>query len=304
MRRHPVSVVVVAFDSGPRLRDAVDSALRAGAHDVCIIDNASQDGAAVEVAASHPNVERVAMPRNVGFAAGCNAGLARATQPFVLLLNDDAVLTPQYFDVLVPALSACAKAAGAIGKLLEHEEPAPRIDSAGIRLDRWSLCARDIGAGTIDAGQYDAPMRVFGITGAAALYRTDVLCSVGGFDAALFAYYEDVDLAWRLGALGYVHLYEPSAIAFHSRRGHANKARATVVRAHLNRYTVWAKNEQWRPFAWRAPIALPREGLRLLRFFARDASLCKDVCRQIPQALQRGFSRRPARTGNAPAAPL
>ena len=43
------------------------------------------------------------------------------------------------------------------------------------------------------------------------------------FDVDLFAYYEDVDLAWRLTNQGWRHLYRPQAIAYHDRRGPDSK---------------------------------------------------------------------------------
>ena len=71
----------------------------------------------------------------------------------------------------------------------------------------------------------------FGPSAAAALYRREALEEVGGLDETLFAYYEDVDLAWQLGNRGWRHLYRPEVVARHERRGPDEKPAAIAARA-------------------------------------------------------------------------
>lgn len=67
----------------------------------------------------------------------------------------------------------------------------------------------------VDRGQYDSATDVFGVCGAAAAFRTDVGRSAGWFDAWLFAYYEDLDLSWRLRSAGWQIRYAPLAVVRH-----------------------------------------------------------------------------------------
>ena len=84
---------------------------------------------------------------------------------------------------------------------------------------------------------------VFGASGAAALYRLQMLRDVGGFDERFFAYYEDADLAWRARMRGWRCVYEPTAIAYHvhsATLGHESPRKHYLVGR--NRVRMLAKN--------------------------------------------------------------
>ena len=145
----------------------------------------------------------------------------------------------------------------------------------------------DRGHGDVDQGQYDYPRPIFGASAAAALYRRAALTSLddGAFDETLFAYYEDVDLAWRLARAGWSHRYVPDAVAFHMRRGPDTKPSALRARAFANRYIVWAKNESPLRFAGYAPIAMSWEALRLIKRALLDPALLSEVPSSLARAL-------------------
>jgi GT2 family glycosyltransferase len=156
----------------------------------------------------------------------------------------------------------------------------------------YALRPVDRGHGEIDRGQYDAPSECFGPSGAAALYRREALQSVGPevFDEALFAYFEDVDLAWRLRRGGWRHLYEPRAMAYHTRRGADAKPVPIAARAFFNRYLVWLKNESLWRFCLYAPMAIPWEMMRLLRTLRRYPAFVAELVpslRRIPATLRK-----------------
>ena len=123
------------------------------------------------------------------------------------------------------------------------------IDSAGIE---WSLLFRhrDRGSNQPDRGQYDTPSLVFGVTGAAALYRRTALVDAAMegevLDERFFAYREDADLAFRLQWRGWDCLYEPSLVAWHERRVLPERRRALPPELNYhslkNRYLLLLKN--------------------------------------------------------------
>ena len=289
-----MAVVVIAWNSGDALADAVASAWRQNPQEVVVVDNHSTDHSIAGLRHRFRGVHVISLAQNVGFAAACNVGIAWTRAPYLFFLNDDAVLAPGHLQILLQALGPDLRAASAQGKLTYQDGGVRRIDSAGLRLDRYALRPTDRGQGERDDGQYDTPARIFGPTGAAALYRRTALDAAGegGFDSRLFAYYEDVDLAWRLGNLGWHHLYEPRALATPARRGPRNKPRAIMERAFVNRYTVWVKNERPVRALWYAPCALMWEAARLARLLRRDPTTTWRIVRQAPRAILRGVSAR------------
>jgi GT2 family glycosyltransferase len=286
----PVAVVVVTWNSAHEVEDCLRSALAEDPAEVVVVDNGSADATAEKVRAEFPAVGIVALAENRGFAAGCNLGLSETKAPYVLFLNADARLAPGYLHVLLAELTSNPRAASATGKLVWEREGARFIDSAGIELCAWALRPGDRGRGEPDRGQYDRPGEIFGPSATAAVYRRAALSELGPevFDEDLFAYYEDVDLAWRLRRLGWRHLYVPGAVALHARRGADDKPREIAARAFANRYLVWLKNESLVRFALYAPVALPWEAARLLRRALRQPALLTGIpaaLRLVPRML-------------------
>jgi GT2 family glycosyltransferase len=123
------------------------------------------------------------------------------------------------------------------------------LDSAGIYFTP-ALRHFDRGSGACDRGAYDRLEYVFGVTGAAALYRRKMIddISIGGefFDSDFFAYREDADLAWRAQLLGWKCLYTPQAIGYHVRAvlPSNRKSLAATINMHSvkNRFLMRIKN--------------------------------------------------------------
>ena len=281
----PISIVITTWNSESVILRCLDSLRDQGAHDIHIIDNGSTDRTLELIAQSDLKLIVHHEKQNRGFSYSCNEGLLHSDQPYVFYLNDDATLRPGYLRTLYSRLECTPNAASAVGKMIYFADGEQFIDSAGIELGSYALRPLDIGHGERDRGQYDAARELFGPSATATLYRRSALEAIGTrpFDEEFFAYYEDVDLAWRLGQAGYVHLYEPEAIVEHCRRGPDGKPPALRARAFANRYLLWAKNENPWKFLSYAPLALGWESLRLCRRLFQDP----EVLRAVPQSLLR-----------------
>src|SRR5581483_9171531 len=144
---------------------------------------------------------------------------------WILTLNPDVRLEPDFVSRLVAAGEAHPEAGSVCGKLLAAStdfvvaDP-PLVDSTGIVFTP-SFRHFDRGNRRADRGQYDQPEYVFGGTGAACLYRKTMIedVSIDGdfFDSDFFAYREDADVAWRAQLLGWKCWYTPQAVALHVR---------------------------------------------------------------------------------------
>lgn len=262
-----VSILICTFN-GLRVLPACLRALEqqnCGPLEVVIVDNASTDGTR-EILASlkPPQYQAILNDNNVGFAAAQNQAIGRARGEWLLSLNADVVLSPDFISNLLAAAERDSRVGTLCGKLLRwnpgaEPEFTSTIDSTGIYFTR-NLRHFDRGSEQPDRGQYQEMQYVFGATAAAALYRRAMVedVSIEGefFDEDFFAYREDADLAWRAQLLGWRCLYVPSAIGWHERRVTPQRFR------HLPLVINWhsVKNR----FLMRLKNATPGTCLRLL----------------------------------------
>jgi GT2 family glycosyltransferase len=242
-----VSVLVVSKDDAADLPTSLGSALaqRGVACETLLVDNASTDGSREVAGGLGAGVRVLALPENVGFAAAMNAGIEASSGRYVLALNPDCRLEPDFAAILARRLDSpdAADVGSASGRLLRGEgpelSPGGVLDSAGIY---FTPSGRhfDRGAGQPEASRYLEEEEIFGPSGAAGFYRREALesarISTGYFDADFFLYREDADLAWRLRNLGWRSLYVPSAVAYHRRRNLPERRRRMTALA--NRHSV------------------------------------------------------------------
>ena len=159
------------------------------------------------------NTMRIELPTNEGTTNSINRGMAAVPSPYVLLLNNDVELAPDYLEKLVKTLEADDTLGFATGKLLRATDPT-RLDGAG---DAMLLAGAAYRLGHLDhdIGQFDQPMPLLSACGAAVLYRSKAFLLCGALDSDFFAYLDDLDLALRTHLIGYRGVYVPDAVAYH-----------------------------------------------------------------------------------------
>lgn len=257
-----VSIVLVTWNSAPYLRRCLDGILQQTYLDreLIVVDNASSDPSADLVAPHATRVIRNATNR--GFSAAVNQALAVASGEFLLVLNPDCCLEAEYVERLVEVFEE--RVGSATGLLIRARgwdiEPTRDIDSAGMRMTRNG---RHLDITTRPAGLTE----VFGVSGAAAMYRVAFLrdISVDGeaLDEDFFAYREDADLAWRGRLRGWKAICEPRAVAYHVRRVTPERRRALPADVNLhsvkNRFLLRIRNEGAHLALRNAPFELARD---------------------------------------------
>jgi len=243
-----VSIVLVTWNSAQHLPRCLAAIAQQTWPDVelIVVDNASTDETLSAVGQAPSPVHLIRNDTNRGFAAAVNQGIAASTGEFVLLCNPDAFLERDYIAQLVRAFDDAGERFGmATGKLLRADEPGA-IDSMGIRMTR-SGRHFDIDRGATGA----SPVEVFGVSGAAGMYRRrfldDVAIEGQPFDEDFFAYREDADIAWRGQLFGWRAFYAPAAVAHHVRRVTPERRRQlpSAINMHSvkNRFLLRLKNE-------------------------------------------------------------
>lgn len=246
-----VSVILVNFNGAKFLRECLSSVFRQTYPDieVLLVDNGSTDGSVELARKEFPSVETVETGENSGFSRAVNLGIARTGGAFIMPLNFDITLDPGFVAEMVKAAESSARVGSASGKLLRLNEEGPTkvFDTTGhiVFRNRLSTNRGDLYE---DEGQFDRVELVFGTSGAAPLYKREMVedVSVDGefYDEAFFSFLEDVDVDWRAQLLGWQCIYTPHAVAYHFRGG-TGLHRSYLVQYHnyKNRYLMMMKNE-------------------------------------------------------------
>ncbi|MBI2355817.1 MAG: glycosyltransferase family 2 protein [Candidatus Doudnabacteria bacterium] len=244
-----VSVILILYNSKKFIKPVMDAVLAQTHKDLEIIAVVNaDDGAKGILQRNYPQAKIIEPGQNLGFAGGNNLGIKNSSGEFIQLVNPDLILEPDYIENLLKVFEN-PQVAAATGKLLRYDfeknQKTNIIDSTGVVMSS-SGRARDRGQLEQDNGQYDYKREVFGVSGAGPMYRRSALEKVkycgnnsprpplnlrGGetasgkagelyceyFDEDFVAYWEDVDLSWRLNRAGFKNVYVPEAVAYHGR---------------------------------------------------------------------------------------
>ncbi len=213
-----------AFDAERPDGDAVE---------LIVVDN----GGLADLVLEHSPRARVLRPgANIGFAAAAQAGIEAAGGDWVALVNDDATLDPDALAALLAAARGGGERLGSVAAQIRFQARPETINSAGIEVDSLGVASERLaGAPAAETAQ---STEVFGASGCVALYRSEMLARLGGVDGRFFAYQEDVDLAWRAQAAGWLAVYEPRALAHH--RGSASSGEGSS-----SKYRLVGRNRVW-----------------------------------------------------------
>jgi GT2 family glycosyltransferase len=227
------SVVIPSFDGRPMLAACLEGlrgqSVPRGEIEVIVVDNGSTDGTSEWLLETCPEVSVVRLEENAGFAEANNRGAEAARGEWLVLLNNDAVPAPRFLEAL--AATAAERAAPVVGgRILDAGGEAVEFGGGdlgvfgfGFQRSSWQPGFREHADGA------ELPFAC----GGAMLVRRDLFRSLGGFDRDYFAYYEDVDLGWRLWLSGERIVYAAQAEVRHLRHGTGRRF-----------------SERWRHFHW------------------------------------------------------
>jgi hypothetical protein len=228
-RAPDVSILVVSYNTKELTLACLESIRRhAGgvAHEVVVVDNASEDGSAAAIAQAFPEVIRIELAENAGFARANNLAARRARGRWLLLLNPDTLV----LDGSLPSLLAFAAARPQnriFGGRTLFPDGTLNPTSCWRAPGAWSMFCLGSGLASLlrrhpwfdpeSMGSWarDSEREVDIVSGCLLLIRRDLWESLGGFDEGFFMYGEDFDLCLRARRAGERCRICPAAVVIH-----------------------------------------------------------------------------------------
>jgi len=285
----PVGVVAVNYNGMAFVGEFADSlrAVRYANLHVVIVDAASTDGSADELSRLLPGAELIRCSANVGTAGGNNIGAARCLErgfDYLLFLNNDTVVTPDFLEPLV-------RAAGdgrtiAVPKILYYYDRTLISTHAG-GFD-WTLgLFRDTYHGRPDGPATSRPRDLETASFCCALVPAAAWRDVGPLDERFFMYYEETDWLRRARQRGYRLRYEPSAVIYHKESASSGGGWMTPFKhyyATRNRFYLVRKHQRSSlAYAWFTAYMWAGRAAQLARHLVRGD-------RRMAWALVRGVA--------------
>lgn len=269
-----ISVVIVNWNGLEWLKYSLPALVKQSywPYEIIVVDNGSRDGSLAWLQESWPKVQLLSLPTNEGFSAANNRGMARAKGEWIATLNNDTIVHGRWLENLVRDAEEQSSEVGMLASLIVYWDKPEIVDAAGFYVDRAGF-AWNRGHG-LPAEQFSQPCEVFGAPASAAFYRREMLEQVGGFDESYFAYYEDVDLAWRARRAGWTCHYCPQARVRHWHSATAKRMlEQKVFLQSRNRIWTIAKNYQRPELVRSLPLILFYDLLSLFYRFNHDRNL-------------------------------
>ena len=237
-----VTVVIPNYNGVYFLQDCLQSLLSQDPgtpeYTVLVVDNGSQDGSLELIREQFPQVQVEALSENTGFCHAVNVGIRKSHTPYVILLNNDTKVAPDFVSGLCHAIERDSKIFSVSASMRMWDAP-KLLDDAG---DRYCVLGWAYARGKgKPAKLYSRVTEVFSACGGAAIYRREIFERIGLFDEAHFAYLEDLDIGWRARIHGYKNYYEPSAKVVHfgsASTGSRYNEKKTLLAAANNVYVV------------------------------------------------------------------
>lgn len=241
-------------------------------NEIIVVDNGSGDGSAAFVREQFPEVRLIALPENLGFGGGSNAGFRAARNDIVILLNSDMRVEPDFLASLLAGFQT--DDVFAVSCQIFLSDPAKRREETGLTEGWWEN-------GRLHVSHRDDPdvrelFPCFYAGGGSSAFDRVKFLELGGFDELLAPFYlEDTDLGFLAWKRGWKVLYQPASIVFHEHRGTIGKKFSpqfihSILKKNYLLFT-WKNIHDWKQLAgnfgsaWAGALASSTVGERPLR---------------------------------------
>jgi GT2 family glycosyltransferase len=251
-----ISIITVNTNELHRLKQYLPSVTASrGDFEILISDNGSRDGSREYLAARYPEVRVVSNGKNIGFCAANNRAAESARGEFLVFLNPDTVVDPDWLTRLLEPF-ADPSVGMTTSKILLMEEP-NRINTCGndIHLTGLTLCR---GLGRLREA-FPESEEVAAVSGAAFVIRSDLFRTLGGFDEDFFIYMDETDLSVRARLAGWRCRTAPHSLVWHDYNLRFGSEK--IFLQERNRYQMLLKNFRWPTIAVLLPGLILAEAI-------------------------------------------
>lgn len=220
-----ISIVILTYNSSAHILDLLRSIENSQRNisdiEIVVVDNASDDDTLEKVKHSKLNIKIRELPKNIGFAAGINAGVQNTTGEYLLFLNPDTKIEKGDFLEMVELFEE-SRVGVVGGKMLNGKNPEK---SAGKELNLTSTLALIFGMDEKLGFRYspEKEQEVGFVSGGFMLVRKKLFMDLKGFDEDFFMYVEDADFCFRAKEKGFKNIFTPDYVVQHKSHGSSNR---------------------------------------------------------------------------------
>jgi len=246
MCRKKVSIVVVNWNGKEHLKYCLPSLKKINYpnYEVIVVDNGSTDGSQAYVKRYHFWVKLIENQKNLGYVGGNNVGIEQSDGDYILVLNNDTKVTPEFLKIMVEDMEKDEKI-GCLGPKILCLYNKTTLDVAGSFFTDTGFLYHYGYLQDASLPMYNKKREFFCVKGACLLLRKSLVDKIGAFDEDYFNFFEETDLCHRIWLSGYKVIYEPKAIIYHYGAGTASKEISEAGRifwALKNRIDSYLKN--------------------------------------------------------------
>lgn len=212
-----VSIITVNYNHSETTMELIESLSNISYPniEIIVVDNASPNDNPKLIKERYPRINLVESVLNYGFAGGNNLGIMRARGEYILMLNNDTVVEPDFLEPLVKKFQEHPEL-GAVSPKIRYYDNKNIIQFAGFtEINKWTIRNKTIGKDEVDIGQYNTDRETAYTHGAAMMVPMKVIKQVGMMSYDFFLYYEEADWCLRIRKAGYKIQYVYNSLVYH-----------------------------------------------------------------------------------------
>ena len=210
-----ISIIILNYNAGDLIFNCVNSVFQTKYenYEVILVDNISTDGSHKKCKKNFDKIQLIENSKNFGYCEGNNIGIRKAKGEFIVILNPDTIVEPNWLDEFLIAYSKFGEGLYQPKILSLYEENILQSTGNMIHLFGFGF-AKD--KGIKDNNQFNKIEKIGYASGTCLFTSSKVFEKIGLLDPFLFLYHDDLDLGWRGAQLGINSYFVPNVKIFHA----------------------------------------------------------------------------------------